>query len=230
MKWSFIIPYFDGMYLEPLIRSIKNQDNLTKDNFEIILIGPDNEFLKKTKSLADINIIFDETILAGWITMKKNIGVQHAKYENVCIMHDYVGLCENWYNGYLTFGDDWDVCLNPVRTTTGSRYWDWIARDVSPERECFAKFISYDDLTQTKKYMYVGGTYWCAKKQFMLENPLDNRLVHGGGEDVEWSMRCKDKWNYKLNKFSVARLMKDREIAIKDPNLTDIYNNIKIQT
>ena len=78
--------------------------------------------------------------------------------------------------------------------------------------------------------MYVGGTYWCAKKQFMLENPLDNRLVHGGGEDVEWSMRCKDKWNYKLNKFSVARLMKDREIAIKDPNLTNIYNNIKIQT
>lgn len=229
MRWSFIIIYLDGIYLEQIINSIKNQNNLTKDKFEIILIGPDNHSMKKVKSSVDVNIVFDESIVTGWITMKKNIGVQHAKYENVCIMHDYVGLCENWYNGYLTFGDNWDVCLNPVRTTTGSRYWDWISIDTSSNRKCFAKFISYEDLTQTKTYMYVGGTYWCAKRQFMTENSLDINMVHNGGEDVEWSMRCKDKWDYKLNLFSVSRLMKDKEVPIIDPNPSEIYSNSKIQ-
>jgi len=227
MKWSFVISYLDGIYLEQIINSIRNQNNLTKDKFEIILIGPDNEALHKVKPLINNNIIFNETLVPGWITMKKNLAVQNANFENVCIMHDYVGLCENWYNGYLNFENDWDVCSNPIRTSKGSRYWDWITLKRPIE------FISYDDLSQTKTNMYVGGTYWCAKRKFMLENPLDVRRVWGQGEDVEWAMRCKDKWNYTFNPFSVVRLLRDKEITIpdpaSDPNPSRVYSTMRIQ-
>jgi hypothetical protein len=228
MKWSFIISYLDGIYLDKIIDSIKNQTNLTKSKFEIILVGPNNESLEKNKSKVNYNIVFEETIVPGWITMKKNLGVQNAKYENVCVMHDYIALCENWYTGYLQFGDDWDVCSNPIRTTKGNRYWDWITLNRPIE------YISYNDLSQTKTNMYVGGSYMCVKRKFMLENPLDYRRVWGQGEDVEWAYRCKDKWNYTLNTFSVVRLLKDKEITIPDPstdpNKNVNYNTCKVQT
>ena len=227
MKWSFIISYLDGIYLDAIIDSIRNQSSLTKRKFEIILVGPNNEFLAKNKSKVNYNIIFEEDIVPGWITMKKNLGVQNANYENVCIMHDYVALCENWYTGYLKFGNDWDVCSNPIRTTKGNRYWDWITLNRPVE------YISYDDLSQTKTNMYIGGTYGCAKKKFMLEIPLDYMRVWGGGEDVEWAYRCKDKWNYTLNTLSVVRLLKDKEVIIPDPstdpNINMKFNNCRVQ-
>jgi len=227
MKWSFIISYLDGIYLEQIINSINNQNNLTKDKFEIILIGPNNENLQKNKDKVNYNIIFEENIIPGWITMKKNLAVQNANYENVCIMHDYVALCENWYIGYVQFGNDWDVCSNPIRTSRGNRYWDWITLKRPIE------YISYDDLSQTKTNMYIGGSYWCAKKKFMEQNPLDIQRVWGQGEDIEWAERCRHKWNYRLNLFSVVKLLKDKEVIIPnpltDPNPLETYKTIKIQ-
>lgn len=228
MKWSFIIPYLDGTYLDRVVNSIRNQNNLTRDNFEIILIGPNNEALHKVKSLVDDVILFNETIIPGWITMKKNLGVLNANYENLCIMHDYVGLCENWYNGYMQFGTEWDVCLNSIRTSKGSRFWDWMALKRPP-----LEFISYNDLSQTKTNMYASGTYWCAKKQFMLDNPLDIKRVWGEGEDIEWSLRCMATWNFTFNPFSVVKLMKDKEPYLpfqsSDPNAYENYRDMKIQ-
>ena len=50
MKWSFIISYLDGIYLDTIIDSIRNQSSLTKRKFEIILVGQINKFLAKNKS------------------------------------------------------------------------------------------------------------------------------------------------------------------------------------
>ena len=229
MKWSFIISYLDGIYLEPIVNSIKNQNNLTKDNFEIILIGPDNEALHKIKPLINNNIVFNETLIPGWITMKKNLGIQNANFENVCIMHDYIGLCENWYTGYLRFGDNWEVCSNSIRRLNGTRYRDWITLDRP------VQFISYDDNTHTNTNMYVDGTQWCAKRKFMVENPLDIRRVWGQGEDIEWSVRCKNKWIYKFNAHSIMTLLKDKGDSDLTPhpeldmNLSEFYRNAKLQ-
>jgi hypothetical protein len=227
MKWSFIISYLDGIYLDQIINSINNQNNLTKDNYEIILVGPNNENLQKVKNKINYNIIFEENIVSGWITMKKNLGVYNTNYENVCIMHDYIGLCENWYNGYMQFGDDWDVCSNPMLTTKNNRYWDWISLKRPIE------YISYEDLSQTKSNMYIGGSYLCAKTSFMKNNPLDIKRGWGHGEDVEWSERCRTFWNYKLNLNSVVKLLKDKEVNIPDPqsnpNCLEKYKNLKVQ-
>jgi hypothetical protein len=72
-------------------------------NYEIIIVG--NTKIKRTDKI-DI-FYFNENIKSGWITRKKNIVVRNAKYENIVLMHDYVKLGDNWYEGFLKFGDDY---------------------------------------------------------------------------------------------------------------------------
>lgn len=229
MKWSFAIPYLTGNFLPTVIKSILNQDNLKRDDVDIVLIGPNIPAINSIANLVDKIIIFEESPIPSWITMKKNLAIQNCKYENICVMHDYVGLCKNWYNGYVEFGNDWDVCMNSIRMINGMRYRDWITMQRP------VKFISYHDMTQTKTNMYVSGTYWCAKKKFMLDNPLDVRYTWGQGEDIEWSLRCREKWNYKLNLNSVVRLVKEKpeEDWVPHPaldmNVSDTYNTHLVQ-
>jgi hypothetical protein len=46
--------------------------------------------------------------------------------------------------------------------------------------------------------MYVSGSVMIARKEFMLKNPLDENLAWGEAEDVEWSLRVRKFWNYKM--------------------------------
>jgi len=225
VKWSFAITYLSGELLSKVIASIKHQKNIQE--YEIIVIGPNNDNLHAVKT--DVkNIIFDESLVRGWITMKKNLLVQNAQYENICLMHEYVGLCEGWYEGFEKFGDDWDVCMNPIRMENGLRYRDWIGM----ERPI--KFISYSDSTQTNK-MYISGTYWCGKKSYMSKHPQDIQRAWGMGEDLEWALRCNQKWNYKLNPHSIVKLLKEKPKSDwnPDPSLDpdkDLgYNEAKLQ-
>lgn len=230
--WSFGICFASDRYIDVVINSIKHQKSLNKDKFEIILIGPNSDKIKQIKKQnKNINLkyfIFEESIRPGWITLKKNLIVQNSDFDNVCITHDYVGFCEGWYDGYERFGYDWDVCMNPVRLNDGRRHRDWFTQHRP------LQFVDYNDSSKTKQ-MYINGTYWCGKKQYMLENPQNNNLAWGMGEDCEWAARCQHKWNYKLNPYSVVKYIKDKpESDLNphpdiDPNKNDGYELYKIQ-
>jgi len=138
--------------------------------------------------------------VAGWITRKKNLCCKSAKYSKLCITHDYVEFLPGWYEGFEKFGDSWNVCMNKISNFDGSRFRDWTYWP--PEH---AKYDSKD----TEK-MYVSGTYFCTKKGFFSENPLDERLRWGEGEDVEWSLRVRDFWDYKMNVNSAVKFLKNK--------------------
>lgn len=226
--WSFGICFHDTHNLETTICSIVNQK--TNKDIDVLMIGPDNEISKKLcKKHHNVRwIVFDENMKKGWITLKKNLLVQNSKYENICLMHDYVALCENWISGFDVFGYNWDVCMTPVRMKNGMRHRDWFSwfRPL--------KFIPYADSTKTNQ-MYINGTYWCGKKDFMLKNPQNENLCWGQGEDVEWGARCNSFWNYKLNPLSVVKYLKDKEFSDwnphpdTDPDKNSGYENCKIQ-
>lgn len=226
--WTFGICYNKTTYIDRMIRSICNQAGLTSNNFEIILVGPSDETVKRHETSNIKNIVFEESIRPGWITLKKNLIVQNAKYENICLTHDYVAFCENWFLGYEKFGYDWDVCMNPVRMENGLRHRDWFTQHRP------LQFVKYNNPNKIKE-MYINGTYWCGKKKFMLENPQNNNLCWGQGEDVEWGLRCQHKWDYKLNPYSVVRYMKEKILEDWnphpniDPDRNSGYENWKIQ-
>ena len=189
------VPFNDSVVLEML----KSADNIFQKPFTLTdKLGTHHK--KHIDFGADaVNV---HGITAGWITKKKNLITENAKYENVVYMHDYHMFKPDWYNGFLKFGSDWDVCMNKVENFWGGRGRDWISWD-SPNHER-RSLVDYDN-TSFIKHSYISGSYWVAKKKFMEENPLDEQYLWGQGEDLEWSFRIRDKFNYKMNKFSTVK-------------------------
>ena len=56
--------------------------------------------------------------------------------------------------------------------------------------------------------MQISGFWWAAKKYVMEADPLDEALCMGEGEDVEWSMRVREKYKYVMNTNSVVKVLR----------------------
>lgn len=159
-------------FIDDIITSIENENI---PNYEIIIVGNCNINRLNT------NIInFDETIKSKWITRKKNIITENAKYENVVFMHDYIKLEVGWYNGQLIAGNNFNIRMDKIVNYDGSRFRDWCCWCHNPDED-FNKLIERDclipyDMTHLSKYMYISGSYWIAKKYIMQEFPLDENL------------------------------------------------------
>jgi len=180
--------------ISKIIDSIESQ-GIPDDCYEIIVVGA---CTLKRKNL--IQFDFDETIKPkAWITKKKNMIAQNAKFDNIVLLHDYIYFKEGWYEGYCNFTEDWDVCMNVILNANGKRFRDWTLWYPGP--------VDYDDNSRTNE-MYISGAYFCIKKDYFLQHPLDEKLIWGESEDVEWSLSLRDTWNYKCNKHSTVHLLK----------------------
>ena len=210
-------------------------------NYEIIIIGNVNIKRKNT-----IVIPFDESIYPCWITKKKNIITQHAKYENIVYMHDYVKLEDDWYNGFLLYGNNFDIISNKILNMYNRRFRDLVLNRnflegkklLNGQRthviingldewiQTTDNILLYEpngneilldytiDLKLFQRYIYISGTYWVAKKHVMTEFPLNENLLHGQGEDVDWTQMVREKYIFKFNVNSTCGLLRDKEMSI----------------
>lgn len=223
--WSFIIvtaPRTDLAQLSKTISSIEKQD---LPHYEIIVVGdnPKLDVLPQIKHQA-----FKETRLirkgflrrlltllnefrlqkpnlinvSGAISEKKNTGARQAKFDKLCIMHDYIILNDGWKRGVEKFSKNWDILLNPVYNQDGKRFRDWCNWDYMGTEPC------HQDYEISTQRMYCSGTYFCAKTDFFLEHPFDERLYWGEGEDVEWSLRIQKHTTFKFNHSSSVKFSK----------------------
>lgn len=204
MNWTFgIVTHSETqIYLDAVIDSIHA---LNIPDVDIVVVGgiaPDK---------GEYHIPFDETEKSNWITRKKNLIAENAKYENMVVTHDYVGFTQDWYTNFVKFGEDWDVCMNRILNTDNRRFRDWVSFDAV---DIFAtwiqpSFIPYADHSRTKR-MYASGTYFCVKRSFLCQHPLDEGRSWGQGEDCEWSCRVREFWNYRCNPRSIVQFLKPK--------------------
>ena len=167
------------------------------------------------------HIPFDETVKKGWITRKKNIICREAKYDTIVMMHDHVALGPQWYEGYLKYGFDFSICVNPIITIEGDRFRDY---------SLFHAYIgglfndgnllpySYKAPKHINKIMYISGTYYVIKKDIALKYPLDERLsISPGisaGEDVILSQTLSQNGiTLDFNPHSTVLLLKPKEFG-----------------
>lgn len=217
MKFTFGIvttdPSICNKHLTLSLLSIENQ--LMEDfDYEVIIIG--GSVTVKNELLTIIP--FDESIKDGWITKKKNLITKHAKYDNIVYMHDYISLEPDWYQGFKTFGDKFDICMTPIKNYDGSRFRDWTLwpHDITPDGSPDGNSLLPYDVTDLSKYMYISGAYWIAKKHVMEEFPLNEELCWGESEDVEWSKRVRTKYNFSINPHSSVQLLKYKNRAFNE--------------
>jgi hypothetical protein len=124
-------------------------DSIEKQNipeYEIIIVGIENISRKNTKCIS-----FNENIYPCWITKKKNIITQQAIYENIVYMHDYIVLDDNWYNGFLKYGNNFDIIINKINNSDGSRFRDWVL-NIDFLKGMFLKIIN---IIPSKKCPYI---------------------------------------------------------------------------
>ena len=194
--------------MEMIFDSIESQGI---KGYEIIVVGPHEYNRKNVKS-----IIFDESRKSAWITRKKNLIAKTAQYDNLVFMHDYFILGEKWYQGQLCRGNDFEIRMDKIINTDGSRFRDWCIwphngnwMDGVVGRECLIPY----NISHLTKFMYISGGYFIVKKNIMLEFPLDERLSWGEGEDVIWSKQVREKYKFSMNPHSeviITKIGKDR--------------------
>jgi len=163
----------------------------------------------------------------AWTSRKKNIITENAKYENIVFLHDYICLTEGWYQGFLKFGNDWDVCMTKIKNIFGERFRDWVSWDCPIYGK--RNLIPYDDnRPEVVKHTFIAGGYWVAKKYVMEKEPINENIFIGGiyipeedkyitdisqikdktiipHNDVEWSVRIREKYKYVMNPYSTVR-------------------------
>lgn len=211
--------------INKIIDSIEKQNI---PNYEVIIIGNSKVSRNKTKVVE-----FDEDIIPLWITKKKNIITSLAQYENIVYMHDYIQLDDTWYEGFLRFGNDFDLCMNKIVNLNGTRYRDWCLcvwndpRMISVLGVCNSLYsivqsgshikclLPYDEV-RFIKYMYFSGAYWVAKSKVMKEFPLNESLKWGEGEDVIWSSEVRENYKFSMNKYSEVKSLKQKTCIYTD--------------
>lgn len=214
IQWTFgiITGYQDSERLKNIIDNIIS---LNIPEFEILIVGGNRgDFFVDYPQVKFID--FDESQKPLWITKKKNIIANLAMYENIVIMHDYHVFENDWYVNFKSFGTDWDICSCPQYLITGARNpMDWSLWDKPGHGRAWS--LEYDDWSQTK-YMYISGGFFIVKKHVLLEEPLDESLGWNEAEDVEWSLRVRDKYVMKCNKNSIVRHNKWHRHAGQNPD------------
>lgn len=214
MKFTFGIITTKGneLQVQAVLDSISSQQGLWGNDecYEVIIVGGDIGIKDKNFTI----IPFDESKRKSWITRKKNIITENAKYENIVYMHDYICLEPDWYINYkILFREQFHVCTNPIKNLDGSRFRDWSLwpHDITPDGSPDLNSLLPYDVTDLSKFMYISGAYWVSKKWFMEEFPLNESLSWGESEDVEWSKRVRQQYPFTINPHSSVKLLKQKE-------------------
>lgn len=149
--------------------------------YEIIVIGKIQTVLNNAK------VVYVDCDKAS----KKNMALDHASYDTIVLMTDYVKLHKNWYNGLCAFGDDFDILMNRIVNKRKVRYIDWVW---SNPAKGAGRNVNYH--ISDHQGMFVPGVFSIMKK-YVLEK---YRFVpHHRNSDTEWSKRALQDFSYRMN-------------------------------
>ncbi|MBN2122167.1 hypothetical protein JW721_03860 [Candidatus Micrarchaeota archaeon] len=125
---------------------------------------------------------FSEKDRQGWITRKKNMVMENAKYENVVVVHDRVFPSRGWYAGMKKYGNYFDAlsCVL-VNEETGKREGDWIANI-----PMIAGHLDYSDWDEKVR---INGPLIVLKKSAWKKAPWNEHLFWNEAEDFELGER-----------------------------------------
>lgn len=203
-------------FIGEIVASIRDQKIPSYGGcYEIVIVGT----MPAIDKLFDgeiVNVPFDDTTC--WITRKKNIIAERAKYDNVVVMFDYVKLEPGWYEGFLKFGDKFDVCMNRVLNLTGERFKDYTLNPyfIPPSFGTNILLIPYSCskaiTPEISSIMYISGSYHVVKKAVALQVPLREKILGWNqGEDVFFSQDIADKGIViDFNEYSGVRCLKNK--------------------
>jgi len=210
----------DGNSDDFIIKIVESIEREEIPNYQIIIVGNSKVVTKNLKVYR-----FNESLRPGWITKKKNIICQAAKYENIVLLHDYVCLNEGWYKGFLKFGNNFEFCVTRIKTLQGNRFRDYTlyphGLNNHFQENSLLPYI-YEPSNAVRRLMYISGAYYIIKKTVAQQHPLNEELMHSQGEDVELSQRLAENGVFvKCNTYSEVHFLKDKDQCVWEKNISN---------
>ena len=171
-KWTFGIITVGkrNEWVDRIIDSIKS---LQIPQYEIIICGIYHE--RPESNIKYIHFIEGDD--RGWITKKKNLICEAAKYENLCITNDRIMYNNNWFEGMKKYGNCFES-LGCVQTlSSGQRVGDWFTFGGECTRVMGMPFkLGLIDYQDWDEWSYVVGSLNIVKKSVWKEVKWDETL------------------------------------------------------
>ena len=240
MEFTFGI-LTNGQNSDAVLKIIESIRALRIPVFEIIVVGGQrrNSPFRLNQTVRFVE--FDESAKPNWITRKKNLICQMARYENIVLVHDYVVFHPDWYAGFLRFGNSFDVCVTRILNLDGTRFRDYTLfppymGEIDPgfSTQCLLPY-AFKHTPITARLSYISGAYYVVKKHIALQYPLDESKLWGEGEDVEFSYRIACAGIIpQVNPYSTVSFLKQKitfpwHVEITDPRLLDRLRTLTLE-
>ena len=124
------------------------------------------------------------------IRKKKNLIVENARYENVCILHDRILFDNNWFKGMKKWGNCFEH-LACAQYHHAQRACDWLLHEkLARSGFGFATLLDYRDWDIN---IYQSGQLHIVKRGFVKEIPWNESCFWGMLEDLEISCKLRDR-------------------------------------
>jgi len=168
--------------VDDIIRNIREQKI---PYYEIIVCG---KYAGKYLHSKDVVYLeFMQKDEKGWITKKKNLMCEKARYENLVIMHDRIKLHKGWFAGMKKYGNNWEILSMP--TVKGDqRTYDWLTLKYPLEHPKALWYLgSHLDYSDWDKWLYIDGGVIILKKYVWEKVHWDDSRYYNEAEDVKLS-------------------------------------------
>ena len=141
---------------------------------------PPSEILNLIDTVIPVD---DPDNLPPMVSVKKNVFVDAANYENLLIAHDRYVFSEEIIETLRDFGGDFDVCSLQATDSNNLEFPHWTAYANGWKS---GLSIAENDFDSN---VFLNGGLFLVKKSVLKAIPLNPLLGWGYGEDVEWSRR-----------------------------------------
>ena len=190
--------------------------DLDLPNVEIIFCGPRPAGVPQDPRVSAIDLEQPEP--RGWITRKKNLIADRARYDNLCLLHDRYVVTAAWAEALSAYGQCYSFLTFPqvyyagVERQFPQRYPDYqlLAQDRGIQGALASGVYdadrvfhpAYDDFSETA--FCCGGLYLARRSLWNLVRQNES-LFHCEWEDISFGLECQRRGlPHRVNPFLVA--------------------------
>jgi GT2 family glycosyltransferase len=153
---------------------------------EIVVVCPRRlPFLARESRVRQI--VFSDRDDVGWITKKKNLICDAAKYSDILVCHDRFALTPTFCSDFDSWGYAYGIAAPRLRLPNGRRAVDWAV--VSSQNHVWSSG-GLLDYRSYSPYVYVPGGATIVRKEFWRRFPWDENFYWNEHEDVELCRRA----------------------------------------
>ena len=194
--WSIIF-LTHNLKKETIDKILEYKKNLINKKHELIIISNFNKSNHFDKRIRIINLNSNKLALGK----KRNLGINISRFNKLIMSLDYFKIKKIDYKKLEKELVNNDLLVPKIKTKDNKRYLDWMFLDYPNIGKSFCPY-NY----KNRKYMYFHGSYFIFKKKYLIKNPFSNYLDHKQGEDVDWSLRVRNKIKFSLTDHVVPMI------------------------